>query len=99
MIAEPNCYVCQQPVLPDDKPAYKTIDGVQCVRHYWHIAPNHDLVQGGVRYATDLEQAKEWATQKLASPYPAPEQKARFQNMLDEANRLLDKNSEVEHGR
>ena len=98
-MTEPNCYVCQEPVLADDKPAYKTIDGVQSVRHYWHIAPNHDFVQGLVRYATDLEQAKEWALQKLASPYPAPEQKARFQHMLDEANRLLDRNSEVGHGR
>ena len=90
-----TCYVCQEPVLIDDVPVFKNLPDVEgdeySVRHMWHIAPNHDFVQGMVRYTTDVESAKEWAVKKLVDPYKAPEQKVLFKAMLDEVNRLLRK--------
>ena len=90
-----TCYVCNEMVLEDDVPVYKNLPDVEGeeynMRHMWHIAPNHDFVQGMVRYAYDLGQAKEWAIAKLQDPYKAPEQRVLFKEMLDEVNRLLRK--------
>ena len=84
-----TCYVCKQPVLEDDIPIYKTINEVKRIRHYWHIVPNHDYIQGMSRYAPTLETAKRKAIDVLAAPYKTPEQKEAFKVMLDECNRLL----------
>jgi len=90
-----ECYVCSEPVLEDDVPVYKDIEDndILRMRHFWHIAPNHDFIQGMLRYATTLTTARTWAIEKLADPYKAPEQKELFQIMLDEANRLIAKHS------
>ena len=87
------CYVCEEKILKDDEYAYKYLNDIDFInkRHYWHIAPNHDFVQGMVRYTNDLNQALDWATKKLADPYKAPEQKEMFRVMYDEAVRLLAK--------
>ena len=90
-----TCYVCNEMVLEDDVPVYKNLPDVEGeeynMRHMWHIAPNHDFVQGLVRYTNDLDSAKEWAEKKIVDPYKAPEQKVLFRAMLEEVERLLAK--------
>ena len=83
------CYVCDQPVLADDIPAYKG----EGVRHFWHMVPGEDYVQGVVRYAMALADAKTWAEAKLADGFKAPEQHEQYQKLLAEVNRLQAKES------
>ena len=87
------CFVCEEPILKDDEWSYKYLNGNDFInkRHYWHIAPNHDFVQGMVRYTNDLDQALEWSIKKLEDPYKAPEQNDMFRFMYNEATRLIAK--------
>ena len=87
------CFVCEEPILKDDEWSYKYLNGNDFInkRHYWHIAPNHDFVQGMVRYTNDLDQALEWSIKKLEDPYTPPEQKDMFRIMYNEATRLIAK--------
>ena len=95
-----DCYVCLEPVLKDDIPTFKDIDdnGVFRTRHFWHMIPNHDFVQGIVRYALTLNDAKTWAELKLADPYKAPAQRELFQRRLEEVDRLIALRPEPEPG-
>ena len=35
-----SCYVCHNPIFPEDKIAKKRIHGVDSTRHLWHRIPN-----------------------------------------------------------
>ena len=92
------CFVCEEKILEDDLWSYKYLNHNDFInkRHYWHIAPNHDFVQGMVRYTNDLVKAAWWAYEKMHDPYKAPEQKEMFRMMWDEAHRLIAKKKKEE---
>ena len=56
-----SCYVCHNPVFPEDKIAKKRINGVDSTRHLWHRIPNSGS------YFYNLDDAKSFLEKIVAS--------------------------------
>lgn len=98
-----DCYVCEKTVIVgEDLYALKNFEGTDApkLRHLWHGVPGITRAVGGGGgfngYAPTLELAKQRAEYYVNNnPYAAPEVRAGEQEILDEVNRLLNKQQVV----
>ena len=98
-----NCYVCDKTVVvEEDLYALKHFEANSApqLRHLWHGVPGITRAVGGGGgfngYAPTLELAKQRAEYYVNNnPYAAPEVRAGEQEILDEVNRLLQKQRPV----